>query len=525
MMMLALVIRIAVVLTRQMVNGDQVVYSRMAEQIAQGNGLIDMHGVSSTIFMPLLPIFIAGVSFVLSDIITAGFIVEIFFGCLILIPAYFLGRELVSERVGLMTAALLMVLPLAVGFSTRIYTEGVYSFFLVTAAYFAWRMLHGGSLRFAAAAGVSIGLAYLANPAGVFYVVVFLILISIMAIRERASRIQYFKAGVLFLLPFLIFALPYVVYLHGELGKWTYTAKNGSDTIYATSQGYRFFTPEYEQTFSELSEDGTEVIGMKKWENSPDPVRFFLQNPKTYLRIAGNNMLTFYREEMPKVLPLWLLPLLGLGLFEAGWDRGKLKAISYTALLSSPIALIFAIEYRSRFFMPFVTFILVWFATGWSRLEQWGVETVPRIWVGETTRRRLIRLTPILIAGLVLVPPLLLISLDVRREGYKTDYRLAGEWLKDNAGSDQRIMDREENATFCAEGTVVQIPYADYGRSTNYARLKDVDYMIIDKVAIRDFRPGLTPLLEDESLHPEWRLVHSERGGPSGEVLVFELVK
>lgn len=523
-MLLALVIRVAVVLTRQMVSGDEVVYARMAEQLAQGNGLIDMLGVHSTIFMPLVSLLIACFSFLLPDAVISGYVVEILFGCLLLIPAYFLGRELVGERIGLLTAALLAVLPLTVEYSTRIYTEGVYSFFLLSAAFFGWRMLRGGSLRYAAAAGGSLGLAYLANPAGVFYLAAFLLLIVVAAARARARRLWFAKVAVLFLLPFMVFALPYMIYLHGELGKWTYTAKNGSDTIYAASQGYKWFTPEYEKTFSELSEDGTEVVGMKKWANSSDPTLFFLENPMLYSRIFASNLMIFYREELPKVLPLWLLPLLGLGLFGAGWDRERIKAISYTMLLSAPILLIFAIEYRSRFFMPFISFILIWVAAGWSRLEKWGAETVSLIWSGGI-RQRLVRWAPAAVAALVLVPLLLYTALDAAREQYKTEYRVAGEWIKNNAGSDRLIMDREENAAFYAGGTVVQIPYADYGRFTRYARLQQVDYMIIGKQAIKDFRPGLTSLLEGEAFHPDWRLVHSEQESTAKEVLVFELLK
>lgn len=277
------------------------------------------------------------------------------------------------------------MLPLTVEYSTRIYTEGVYSFFLLSAAFFGWRMLRGGSLRYAAAAGGSLGLAYLANPAGVFYLAAFLLLIVVAAARARARRLWFAKVAVLFLLPFMVFALPYMIYLHGELDKWTYTAENGSDTIYAASQGYKWFTPEYEKTFSELSEDGTEVVGMKKWENSSDPTLFFLENPMLYSRIFASNLMIFYREELPKVLPLWLLPLLGLGLFGAGWDRERIKAISYTMLLSAPILLIFAIEYRSRFFMPFISFILIWVAAGWrngerKRFPLFGVEGFASGW-------------------------------------------------------------------------------------------------------------------------------------------------
>lgn len=520
--LLALAVRIGAAFSREALNGDELVYARMADELAQGNGLIDMYGKPSTLFLPLLPIFIAAASFILQSIPLSGYAVEALFGSLLVIPTYLLGRELAGQRTGLMAGALVAVLPLSVEYSTKLYTEGVYTFFLILGSYFFFRLLKRGGLYLAPLAGGAIGLAYLANPSGTYYAGAFALLMAVLALRSSELRPRLIRALPLFLALFAVLAFPYVLYLHGQLGQWTYTGKSGSDTIVAAQQGVRWFTPEYEKIISGLSPDGTQVMEPVNPDSS-NPALVFLKHPVLYGKIFAQNLYVFYSEQLPLVIPLWLLPLLGLGLFGAGWDRQRLKAIGYTLLLIFPLFLIFAIEYRARFFVPYVPLFMIWTAEGWRRLEIWGSETAGLIWREGAARERITRWLPALLAVLVLVPVLAFTAVQTARQGYNTGLKATGEWIRDIAGPGKRIMDRELVAAYYADGTGVLIPYADYERTTNYARLQDTDYLVIGRQALIDFRPDLRVLLDSSQPHPDWRLVHTEAA--PDEVLVFELVK
>ncbi|MHB1381734.1 MAG: ArnT family glycosyltransferase [Thermoleophilia bacterium] len=521
--LLALAVRVIVALSRQSIYGDEFAYSRLAEELAAGNGFTDMLGRANTIFFPLLPILIAFVSFFISDIVVAGYVVEILFGCLLLIPAYLLGRELAGERAGILTAALLAVLPLAVEYSTRIYTETVYTFFLLMFAYLFWRILHGAPLYHAPLAGAMIGLAYLVNPSAVFYVGAFLALTIVAAVRAGSARAHFIKAATVFLVVFLALAFPYVVYLHGHLGKWTYSGKSSADTIYAASQGIRWFTPEYEKMLSELNADGTDIVDTSEWDDG-DPVSFFIKHPRLFTRILLQNLDIFYTEQSMNVIPLWLLPLLGLGLFGAAWDRSRWQAIAFSLMLMAPVMLIFAIEYRPRFFLPYVPLVIIWVALGWQRLEEWGRKTFAAF-NGEARRGLYERLAPVGIALAVMLPLLMATTVYASKYEYNTGLKGVGVWIRDNGGAGGNIMDRELGAAFYADGTAVLFPYADYRETTDYARLKDVDFLVISRGALLDFRPGMKVLLEEESRHPDWRLVHRVQSGGDDELLVFELLK
>ncbi|MBE0429208.1 MAG: glycosyltransferase family 39 protein [Thermoleophilia bacterium] len=524
LVLFSLVIRVAVVLTRQMIAGDETVYARMAENLARGNGPLDMLGSPSTVFFLLLPIMIAGLSFIIDDIVVSGYAVAILFGSLLPVPTYLLGRDLAGERAGFMAAALVAAAPLTVQYSSRIYTEGVYAFFMLMAAWLVWRLLKQGRAADGAAAGLLVGLAYLANPAAVFYAVAFPVLLLAAALRSRLGILKMARGAALLLLVFFLLGLPYVLYLHGELGKWTYSGKTGYSNIAAAREGQRLATPEVEKETMALTGDGRSIVDMERLEESQDPVSFYLENPATGLKIFLGQIRIFYQEEFPKVMPLWLLPLLGLGLFSSGWDRNRAGAIGYTLLLAAPVLLIFMIDHRARFFVPFVPLGMIWVAQGWQRMEAWGRETAA-LSIGGRAGERLGHRIPAFLAAAVLLPTLILTLALAASESYSTEYREAGEWIKDNAGRDLRIMDREFSAAYYAGGTVVLIPYADYDRTTAYARFNEVDYLVIGRQALTAGRPELIRLLEeDEGSHPEWRLVHTVLKGADREVLVFELL-
>lgn len=522
--LLALVIRVVVALSRQAINGDEFGYSRLAEQLANGNGYIDILGNINTIFSPLLPLLTAGMSFILGDIVTSGYVVEVLFGCLLLIPAYLLARDFAGERAGLYTAALLAVLPLAVEYSTRIYTEGVYTFLLMMAVYFFWRSIHGGALVYAPLAGGMTGLAYLANPSGFFYVVAFLLIFAITAMKASDRGFHFLKAASPFLAVFMVLAIPYIVFLHSNLGKWTYSGKSSAGLdLEAAEKDIRWFTPEYEKLIMSLSDDGTTIVDASQSEDV-DPVSYFARNPKFFVKIFTRNLNIFYTEELQDVIPLWLLPLLGLGLFGAAWDRRRAKAIGFSLLLMAPAILIFAIEYRPRFFVPFVPLVIIWVAVGWMWLEEWGKKTVALVW-GDDRRDLAARYIPAVIAISVLLPLLMLTGFYTVRQGYNVELKMAGEWLRDNGGVGANVMDRELSAAFYSDGTAILFPYAGYEDTTEYARFNDVDYLVTGRRALIDFRPGMQVLLDDESRHPDWRLIHGGQAGGDSEVLVFELVK
>lgn len=510
-----------------MVQFDETAYLRMAENLAQGMKPFDISGMTDTHYAPLLPMLIVVLNLVFHNFILSGYLVVAIFGALLVVPAYYLTRELIGERVGLMAAALTGLTPFFIGTSEYIYTEMLYIFLLLSAVYFGWVMLARRRLLHGAMAGLTLGLAYLANPSTLFYFVILLVLVPFVALRKGGWQ-RLLTVAAVFGAVFLLFAVPYIWYLHHELGRWTYSGKFVAGNIYsATYNVPRDNTKDWEKALLPLNDDGTEikVLLLEQDSNLNNPINFALHFPVQAAKNFVKQLYVLHSKVMQRIFPLWLLPLLGLGLFARGWDRRRAVVIGYLSLMTMPVLLVLSMLTFPRFFMPFIPFGMIFVAIGWRQLEDWGRQTAARIADPERARRWQ-RLAPWIIGMLVVVPVLAMGAFTLLKQNYSVEYKEAGQWVKDNEGSGHTIMDREFSATYYARGTAVLLPYDSYERTTNYARLKGVDYMIIGRQAINDWRPDLARLTDsDAAAHPEWKLVHSSRPGTGKETYVFQLVK
>ncbi len=99
----------------------------------------------------------------------------------------------------------------------------------------------------------------------------------------------------------------------------------------------------------------------------------------------------------------------------------------------------------------------------------------------------------------------------------------SGEWIKETAGPGERILSRYYSPAFYADGIEVILPYADYQSTTDYAREKDVDYLVIGKRELADWRPELFELLSSADEHPQWVLVKTLYKGTDRELMIFRL--
>jgi len=522
-MIMSVIARILVTLSHQMIQFDETAYVRMAENIAAGMGPLDISGLTTTHYSPLLPLLIAGTAVFLKNYILSGYVVVAVFGTLLVVPTYLLGRELIGTRVGLMAAALMAISPFYVGTSEYIYSETVYIFFLLTGLYFGWVTLKNSTLLSGAIAGVSLGLAYLSNPSGLFYAMTLLVLALIVAWRKGAWRRMTWPMG-LFLLCFMVFAAPYIWYMHHELGRWTYSGKFiAGNTYSATHNIPRDDIGAWEKELMPLNADGTEVKVLELEQDSTlnNPVNFILHYPVQAGKNFFKQVYELHARVLQQVFPLWLLALLGLGLFARGWNRARALAIGYLGAMTLPVLLVLSMLAFPRFFMPFIPFVMIPTAEGWLRLEEWADGTISNTISGKL-HEVLLRLAPWVVGFVVLVPVLAFAGLTVVKHSYPIEYKEAGIWLKDNAGSGKKVMDQEFSSAYYAGGTAVVLPYDTYDRTNGYARVKDVDYLIISREAINNWHPGLKPLLEDEASHPEWKLLQTIRPGTGSEALIFE---
>jgi hypothetical protein len=107
-------------------------------------------------------------------------------GTLLVVPMYFLGRELFNRSVGFWASVLFQVLPASCRVLSDGLSEATFLLFAATALYFAVRGLRKHSPGLFALCGLFGGLAYLTRPEGALIAVVTgLVLVVLQAFRQR----------------------------------------------------------------------------------------------------------------------------------------------------------------------------------------------------------------------------------------------------------------------------------------------------------------------------------------------------
>lgn len=502
-----LFIRLWVVSSRLMVDGDQIAYLDLARNLVGGSGYISSSGETDTNFFPLLPLLVAGAQLLLDDITRAGYVIVIVFGSLLPLLAYQIGRELRDRDLGLRAAVLTGFLPIMVEFSTLVYTEILFAFFLMAAAIAFIRLWRGGGVAAALLAGVSLGLAYLGNPAALFFVIGFFILILFFRSGWTWQRRAALSVGMLAV--FCLLAVPYISFLHQETGNWTYSSKDVYTSYLATAAKKEAGAQDLDvkKEYQSLSPDGHTFKVDDATSGSTDPLRLALRDPAQFLGGLSFNLQSFHKTKLVTILPVSLLLLLGLGLFARPWDRHEARRALFLLVMMAPVLLALSAESNKRYVVPYLPFLLVFIAMGWRILEDWLRGTLEKCHFIRPGAWRYV--VPIVTAVAVIAPLIWFTRADRRDAVYPLAYRQAGEWLGENAGMGKRIMSPSYAPALYADGTTVIMPYADLEATNGYARYHDVDYFVISRREIGEVDASLAALLPDGDGQSEWLLVHS----------------
>ena len=521
LMVFAIAVRVAIASTRLMIQLDETAYVRIAENLIAGRGYFDITGMEGSQYFPLFPLVIAALAIVLNDYVLAGYVTVIAFGTLIMIPTYLLGKELVGERVGLMAAGLVAVMPLLVDYSSRLYSENVYVFFLMMAVYYGWMLLKNNSIAWGVLTGLSLGIAYLANPSTLIYVVAFATLLVAVGFKKHTLFRMAGLAAIL-VMCFALFGVPFSFFVHNVSGKWTYSSKSGAGNIYNTNHGLEYGTLAWEKDVFSLTPDGKTIHLAKINEEAKGPLGTIIESPGQSAQNFVKMSKKFFSKSFAVVMPPWLLPLLALGVFNMARDRNRFLKAAYLLLMISPALIILIMDYRSRFFYPFLPLLMIWVAEGWSGIEKWmkGLFSPP---TDETRMMALPKLVPWLMTA-VIIGPLLLLTFGINMtRSYDTESREAGEWLKQQYGVGKRVANRQYTVAYYAGDDSVAIPYADLESTTIYLREKDADFLVIGRQEILDWRPQYASLLDGQADHLGWNLINILYPDSSREILIFEL--
>lgn len=183
--------------------------------------------VPANLFMPpFYPFVIAIFSLLPVKLEIAARVAAITMDALTIFPLYGLSRIIFPRSAALVVAFLWATFGFCLYFSVSPLSQSTYLCMLLCGTYILYLALQKSSTTWIfGLAGFLLAAAYLTRPESIVAVGAGLLLIVIGALREGADRRAHIKGGAVFLLVFLVTALPYFLLLRNQLGFWTFTGK------------------------------------------------------------------------------------------------------------------------------------------------------------------------------------------------------------------------------------------------------------------------------------------------------------
>ena len=448
---MAFVLRIFLILFPEVIYSDGTEYIRCAKLILSGNW-----GGSKA--PPLYPVLIALVSLFTSNFELAGIWVSVIFGTLVILPVFYLGREIFNEKVGILSALFAAVHPYLYLSSGSVLTESVYHFLLTTAVLFGWHAFRRGRFWDILLFSLFTSLAYLTRPEAIGFLFIFCFwAFFIHPPQEKRHVLKRAGIAVLAILCFLIFSSPYLYQLRKETGRWEISKK------FSISVG---------------SASETEVGSLESFTRTKKiTLVSFIIEPLTVLKKIGVGWFqALYKFQLGFHPLLFVLAILGFVWSMKGTSskKGSFYLLSYFIFY---LGLLLPFLWIARRYTSMIsTIALPWASLGFISLTEW---IAPRLKEGRWKRKfsvffLLFVLIVIFIQGRV-----------IHGRDHRLIHRELGLWMKDHLSKNDKIMSRLPQIAFYAEMPWVIMPEKSYEEIIEAAHSKEVRYLIVDE-KVRD---------------------------------------
>lgn len=199
---------------------DGIAYMQIAHD------LLHFKPLQNTFMPPFYPVVIAFFSFLPVDFELAARLASVTLDALIVLPLYYLGKKLFNQTVSFFVCLLWACFSLSLYGSLSPMTFSTYLFFILAGTTLLYLVIYDDQhVLWLIASGACFAFAYLTRPEGIAGFVVGLMFCVACSLRDGGINRKSVKRIALLLAGFLLFAVPYWIYLHNHLGYWTLTGK------------------------------------------------------------------------------------------------------------------------------------------------------------------------------------------------------------------------------------------------------------------------------------------------------------
>lgn len=508
----AFTFRFALLLLPRVMRWDEPVYLLLGRNLWSGLGF-SFSGHPELHHSPLFPLLSGAILKLTGHPEAASDFWYVLLGALLTFPAYGLARRLTSHGGALLAAALVAFFPAlttaVLYWGTMI--EPLFLALLYTAVYAVARGLDRGSPWLFTAAGALTGLAFLARPEGILWMVslegaAFLV----WALRGRLRERRTLAALTALPLVFLAVAAPQLLFLRRHTGRWMISGKVG--ITYEIGRAVETADPVlYDEIVNTLDADGeiraASESRYRRGEAGTAAVKPAEASGR-FLRNLGHVLKSSLTSQIFSAL--LLLPA-AWWLLRGPWNRRRLEAEILLVAAVAPVASFLAFHVQQRFFAPAFPGLLIWTAAGLQDL----LRRLP------AARFRLAAAAAV---ALALAGYAVWADVEIARHGIATSdfgHEEAGLWLKAHTAPDAEVMTQDTAISVYADRGYVFSPRAPLDRFLAYGRRHGATHVVVDETEVTAVRPFLQSLLG--SPPPELEPLWTARDGHVGRTLVLGL--
>ncbi len=219
LLVFAFLLRLPLFFYPEVIRYDGAEYIRHARLIFSG----DWTGGKAS---PLYPALIAFAHVAVPDWERAGILISLLFGALLILPVFYLGREMFGERVGILSGVIVAVHPFLNSYSGSVLTESTYYFLVAMIVLMGWYAFESGRMGWILLFSFFTSLAYLTRPEGIGFLIVWGFWILIVN-PSGGKRGWTHKVGIFLfaIVCFLLLSGPYLIQIRKETGRWAITKK------------------------------------------------------------------------------------------------------------------------------------------------------------------------------------------------------------------------------------------------------------------------------------------------------------
>lgn len=487
----------------KIIEADGVGYINDAKGFLNG---FDIRNIS-IIDHPLFGILIAFFSYITPDWETAGRMVSLtsgsFIGPLVFLISIARANSL---RISIFSGLFIATSPLFVTTSFLVFNDTLNCAMLVIGV---WQLIvasTSGRSRSFFYSGLGFALAYLTRPDSIVPSF-FAFLVAIYYAWRSDTKKKGIAGFSAFAIGFMILAVPYIFYMHSQIGKWVVTGRQvaAQTNLPALAGGGNYEDENYGLTPDlALKGDLSLRVASGGTDIKKGVLSLWFEKPDLMFSNMGNNLKIEW-DVFANAVP-WYIKILALVSILVRW-RGFISNNLPLFAFSSPLLFLYPFFWAdTRHLYHFLLPLWLWAAEGVESLSM----TVKKIKISEKVPDIFLKngfieysvYAAILIAFILSFAPK---TVGPKEINYMRQKEM-GVWISKNTPNDAVVMARWGRLTFYTDRKTVVFPYADWEAIKRYMNKNGVTHLVVDE-SFFDIRPQvkdlLLPLFSGSSSSPD----------------------